>query len=152
MSETNPKESKRYPELQRFATREEANSAVLAWKKQLMKMPRFWLGLVGYTIGVGVFITAILVMIRPWVFVPGRMYGGIVGGITGVTGFFVITWFWRHRLRLFLRQQLVDRGIPVCLKCGYDLRGQIDPRCPECGTPFDAALIEGNKDRNASAP
>jgi len=23
-----------------------------------------------------------------------------------------------------------------CLECGYDLRGQTEPRCPECGTPF----------------
>lgn len=23
-----------------------------------------------------------------------------------------------------------------CAKCGYDLRGLISPRCPECGTPF----------------
>jgi hypothetical protein len=25
----------------------------------------------------------------------------------------------------------------MCVMCGYDLRGQVDPRCPECGTPFD---------------
>ncbi len=24
-----------------------------------------------------------------------------------------------------------------CRKCFYDLRGQVEPRCPECGTPFD---------------
>jgi hypothetical protein len=23
-----------------------------------------------------------------------------------------------------------------CVRCGYDLRGLADPRCPECGTPF----------------
>lgn len=26
----------------------------------------------------------------------------------------------------------------LCRNCGYDLRGQTEPRCPECGTPFDA--------------
>jgi hypothetical protein len=25
----------------------------------------------------------------------------------------------------------------LCVKCGYDLRGQTEPRCPECNTPFD---------------
>src|SRR3954464_15190796 len=25
----------------------------------------------------------------------------------------------------------------ACPMCGYDLRGQIDPRCPECGYTFD---------------
>gem|GEM_PF-2832980 len=29
----------------------------------------------------------------------------------------------------------------VCLECGYCLRGLTSPRCPECGTPFDAALL-----------
>ncbi|MGQ9649288.1 MAG: hypothetical protein ACUVXJ_04190 [Phycisphaerae bacterium] len=23
--------------------------------------------------------------------------------------------------------------VPLCYKCGYDMRGQIFPRCPECG-------------------
>jgi hypothetical protein len=23
-----------------------------------------------------------------------------------------------------------------CTVCGYELRGQTEPRCPECGTPF----------------
>ncbi len=39
-----------------------------------------------------------------------------------------------------LRRQLVARGVPICIACGYDLRGQIEPRCPECGTP--AALAD----------
>ena len=34
-----------------------------------------------------------------------------------------------------LRQCLIDHGIAVCIKCGYDLRGQEEPRCPECGSP-----------------
>ena len=29
-----------------------------------------------------------------------------------------------------------------CRKCGYPLRGLPEPRCPECGTPFDAALLK----------
>ncbi|GMU82898.1 MAG: hypothetical protein AMXMBFR47_27690 [Planctomycetota bacterium] len=32
-----------------------------------------------------------------------------------------------------LREQLVASGVPLCLECGYDLRGQLEPRCPECG-------------------
>lgn len=27
----------------------------------------------------------------------------------------------------------------LCVQCGYDLRGQPIPRCPECGTPFRTA-------------
>lgn len=29
-----------------------------------------------------------------------------------------------------------------CRKCRYDLRGLLEPRCPECGTPFDPRRIE----------
>lgn len=40
-------------------------------------------------------------------------------------------------LRHDLRRDLYQRGIPVCHKCGYCLRG-VDPLvCPECGTAFD---------------
>jgi hypothetical protein len=33
-------------------------------------------------------------------------------------------------------------GRPKCRKCGYDLRGQREPRCPECGTEFDEAILK----------
>ena len=29
------------------------------------------------------------------------------------------------------------KKLGLCLKCGYDLKGLTEPRCPECGTPFD---------------
>jgi hypothetical protein len=34
---------------------------------------------------------------------------------------------------------LVERRAFCCKKCGYDLQGQVEKRCPECGEPFDAA-------------
>lgn len=39
----------------------------------------------------------------------------------------------RTSLRRNLRRQLIERGVPICAECGYDLRGQTTPRCPECG-------------------
>jgi protein-S-isoprenylcysteine O-methyltransferase Ste14 len=45
--------------------------------------------------------------------------------------------FVRRSVRRTLRRQLTDAGMPMCVDCGYDLRGQTEPRCPECGTPFD---------------
>ncbi len=29
-----------------------------------------------------------------------------------------------------------------CRSCGYNLHGLTEPRCPECGTPFDEKLLE----------
>ncbi len=40
---------------------------------------------------------------------------------------------WREMRAIDRRRHLQER---VCDKCGYDLRGQIEPRCPECGEPF----------------
>lgn len=41
-----------------------------------------------------------------------------------------------------LRRQLVERGVPICVACGYDLRGQLEPRCPECGTPCAPSILK----------
>lgn len=42
----------------------------------------------------------------------------------------------RKRMSKYLRKYLNEHGVPICMPCGYDLRGQVDPYCPECGTPF----------------
>ena len=49
------------------------------------------------------------------------------------------------QMRIRVRQQLQKQGIKVCMYCGYDLRGQEDPRCPECGTVFNPGLISPEK-------
>ena len=40
------------------------------------------------------------------------------------------SWFWIYRPYSRLRSG-------KCLSCGYNLHGLTEPRCPECGTPFD---------------
>jgi tRNA(Ile2) C34 agmatinyltransferase TiaS len=39
-----------------------------------------------------------------------------------------------------LRSRLIEAGVAVCMKCGYDLRGLPagSDRCPECGVEFEA--------------
>lgn len=46
-----------------------------------------------------------------------------------------------RRMERSLREQLNRLGHPICIPCGYDLRGQTEPRCPECGAAFDARLL-----------
>jgi hypothetical protein len=40
----------------------------------------------------------------------------------------------RRRITLDLRKQLVARGLPTCVRCGYDLTGNVSGVCSECGT------------------
>ncbi len=141
MRKATPGQMKRYPELQRFDSPEDAGQVLYAWQRRQMKTLGFWVGLFGFTAGVGISTAVILIAVQPWIHLPGSMFAGVVSGVTAGAGVPGLAWFWRHRLRRFLRLQLVKRGIPICLKCGYDLRGQTEPRCPECGTPFDAKLI-----------
>ena len=41
---------------------------------------------------------------------------------------------WREMRAIDRRRHLQER---VCDSCGYDLRGQLEPRCPECGESFE---------------
>ncbi|HVP12738.1 MAG TPA: hypothetical protein VMV94_16305 [Phycisphaerae bacterium] len=54
----------------------------------------------------------------------------------------LFAWLYRDRNRRRVREGLLALGYPVCLQCGYDLRGSPGPRCSECGTPFDPAERE----------
>ena len=62
--------------------------------------------------------------------------------LTGLLVSVGLVWLGRRDIQRFLRKQLLERGVPICLRCGYDLRGQTEPRCPECGTPFEEALLQ----------
>ncbi|RMF71159.1 MAG: hypothetical protein D6744_18390 [Planctomycetota bacterium] len=42
----------------------------------------------------------------------------------------------RERFRRALRRQITELGRPVCVDCGYDLRGAHGARCVECGQPL----------------
>jgi hypothetical protein len=46
----------------------------------------------------------------------------------------------RHSCRLTGR---ILQAQGRCVRCRYDLRGLSEPRCPECGTPFDRPLAPG---------
>lgn len=48
-----------------------------------------------------------------------------------------------------LRSPLCTREIPLghCQKCGYNLTGLSEPRCPECGRPFDPSMLSVERGR-----
>ncbi len=61
----------------------------------------------------------------------------ITFAIVLVSGGICVVWSLRRSLRRSLRQQLVEQGIPICVECGYDMRGTLSGTCPEYGTVFE---------------
>lgn len=51
--------------------------------------------------------------------------------------FFGVYFLWHASFRDHIRSAIIARGIPICRRCGYNLTGLNEPRCPECGTPFE---------------
>ncbi len=67
-------------------------------------------------------------------------------GLAGLAGVvvqvFIMRRFSRLHWRLWLREELLNQGVPVCMACGYLLRGLTveTGRCPECGKEFDGLV------------
>ncbi len=67
-----------------------------------------------------------------------------------ICGYFVIRSFLvRREMPRSLRNQLLDLGVPICVKCGYDQRTlpSATARCPECGRELDPRAIKALQDR-----
>ncbi|MFN0136725.1 MAG: hypothetical protein ACKVS9_11495 [Phycisphaerae bacterium] len=62
-----------------------------------------------------------------WVFAAGSLIAFIAIYYVG------IGIFWDRSVRNRLRQLIRERGIAICVACGYDCRGIESERCPECG-------------------
>jgi hypothetical protein len=48
---------------------------------------------------------------------------------------------------LFERTRVLERKGFRCRQCGYDLQGQLEPRCSECGLGFNETEKAWLKDR-----
>lgn len=46
----------------------------------------------------------------------------------------------KRSLSRFLRRELLGRGVPICMGCGYHLIGLPGSDCPECGRPIDRGV------------
>ncbi len=75
-----------------------------------------------------------------------RLAGARLAGVLPAIGLTILIPLifvqYRKWMRVFLREYLNDHGIPICLNCGYDLRGLVSGACPECGTGFEHAETE----------
>lgn len=78
--------------------------------------------------------------------VPACLAGSALGiGLgpgTAVLGLILIVVAWIPIFMAIERPRVVERAGLRCKGCGYDLQGQVAPRCPECGRELDAAERE----------
>ena len=133
------------PELEEFDNDAQRQAALreIGQEAADLKSGGYWLGvavLVGSTVISWWTVRWVLARIS-W---PQWIEGLIQLLAFGGTFWLVIRWLHRSGARAELRQKLLQQGIPVCLKCGYLLRG-LPPetqRCPECGQAIEKTALE----------
>ncbi len=126
-----------YPELEHFEREDVpgvASEALTYAKHEVTRTWRFWLTALALLV---VYMTAISMVV--WTTVrfgwPDWLISVVEVSCVIVSSW--VTWrLFRHRIRRHLRERLVQLGVPICIPCGYDLRGSTN-RCPECGTTFE---------------
>lgn len=137
--------AKRYPEVALFPDRASADEAIKAWKSRILKTPSFWMQAIALGVLVAMFALTIILLARAFAPLSAPAIAGSSSAICGASAAMVFRFAARRRLRGYLRERLNEKGVPVCLACGRELRGQTDPRCPECGTPYEPN-VEGSDD------
>ncbi|HBS29421.1 MAG TPA: hypothetical protein DEB06_08220 [Phycisphaerales bacterium] len=121
-----------YPELGHCRGDSERSEAVGAMRSNRERLTIAAL-MAPFLVSVGV-ATWLLLRYRPvWMGTNWLIgFGAAVGGSAAL----LIPVVLRGQRRVRLRQFLLARGVPLCLHCGYDLRGLApddpEPRCPEC--------------------
>jgi hypothetical protein len=127
-----------YPEIALFDTNEERRVAMRRTRPANMKLHGPGAGRVWIFFLIVVLIPlAYLFGVHDQLVAPHPVVGKIAWLLVFMLALATGMWVLRPLVRRSLREQLVAKGVPICVACGYDLRGQIEPRCPECGSAFD---------------
>lgn len=125
------------PELILLKTDEadERRRAIDLAKKAAQANPRFWLAAASI---VGTLIAGIALI--EW-YQLGRWETLGVIVVIGVANYVVMSIVCVPTVRRTIRQELVRSGFRICTSCGYDLRGNPEDRCSECGARFERELL-----------
>jgi hypothetical protein len=135
--------SRWYPELALFDNEDERKAVLKRFWRQLLRRRQYWLFVLAFSGGYAIVMLSVLsVARRLFPGIPSYLSSGLAGMFIGGFSGLAVQFLWRKPCQRYLREQLNARGVPICVQCGYDLRGQIDPRCPECGKAFDPGLIK----------
>ena len=119
-----------YPELARFANDVDRGVAY-----------RQAFGRVGVTRGIWLLLAVVLLGVAIITYLSMRLhidarYFTLLPVCLSLIFIMTATWIARSTMRRALREELLRRGIPICINCAYDLTGNVSGRCPECGKLF----------------
>ncbi len=132
-----------YPELALLSDEAERTACFKKIQKSMARSKAFLLATAAFGAINGVAASITFGLYIPWVsaHLPRWVIAMIPPVLLGTTFGLLMAYCWHRPLQRRLRAELVARGIPVCIGCGYDLRGQTEPRCPECGGHFPEELL-----------
>ncbi len=122
--------SRLFPELKQFRGAAEQRNAWRRAQSETQRRPWFWICLALILIA-----DAALVFSLPYLAVPVTKRGLVRGAalLLTVLAAATLSWIFQKAIRRSLRQQLSEKGVPICISCGYNLTGHFADRCPECG-------------------
>lgn len=143
---------RRFPELAHFDSAEVARFAYTdAWRCTLSSVGRSRLMLL-YLLAFFPIASRVVPVVGWRMGLPPSMAIVVAGLFYGCGISLALRWGLRDPVRRHLRRWLVQFGVPICIPCGYDLRGQVEPRCPECGEAFDPSLLRSGASDGDQAP
>ncbi len=132
-----------YPELDLFETHEERDTNLVTAMKARRRNPKFWIASALPAVVAYPAVKMLMAMLSQY---NANNVQRLIVLLLCIVAFswaihYVINRTFRDPVRRALRKQLAEKDVAICVACGYDLRGQHEPRCPECGTPFDERLM-----------
>lgn len=121
---------RKFPELELF---DDPASELRAWKlahsETIQRRRTSWKLIFGFLLAIFALMAVTSRFVHPVAF-------GILVGL-GILAwyYFGAIHFFRREIAQSLRHQLRDAQVPICMRCGYCLRGVAVDTCPECGKP-----------------
>ncbi len=130
--------SKLFPELDRIDDPKERDRIVGRCHRVMIRSGRYWLSLLGLMFVALPAACVLIQLLLDWLGVPRGITKAINSALVGAALLCGLEWFWWGPVRRHLRRELQAPDRRICEACGHELRRQVEPRCPECGTPTDS--------------